>query len=161
MLAVRDLTADETLPAPETAPDHEILGVAPGAVGAVWPHVLPFIERSRAAVPAMVAARELAEDIRARAERGVYHVWAVYRDQALIGAFVTSLDSYARLRVCTIQYLAGHDMDAWIDLLDATVCEWAAINGCAQVELRGRPGWGRKVERLGGVVTGIACVKGV
>jgi hypothetical protein len=159
--AVQSIAADPAEAAAEDKVECDILGLSPAAAPAVWPYIAPFIQRARESVPAMVAARELLDDIREKAERGVYQLWTVYRGQSLIGAFATSLDTYSRMRVCTIQYLGGHDLDDWIDHLDATVCQWAAINDCQQVEFRGRSGWRKKVDRLGGVMTGIACVKEV
>lgn len=151
-------TADEAAVAPGSPSDLSVMGVVPGAVAAVWPRILPMIETARASVPAMVADREWPEDIKAKAEDGFYVIWMIYDGAALAAVAVSSIDTYARAKCCTIQYLAGRDLGDWLGAWTDEISDWAKTAGCTQIEARGRLGWGRKLTPLGAEVAGAAYV---
>lgn len=145
-------------PAPDATPDLSVMGVAPGAVAAVWSHIQPMIEASRKAVPAMVAARESPEDIRAKAESGFYQIWMIYEGHDLVAVAVSSVERYTRITACVVQYLAGRAVDEWLDVWVDEIRDWAKANDCQQIECRGRLGWGKKLKPLGAVTAGAAYV---
>lgn len=72
------------------------------------------------------------------AERQLWFVW----DTSLQAIVTTKVFR----GVCTIELCAGHDMGAWLHLLE-TIEDWAQSEGCREVELLGRAGWVSKLPK--------------
>jgi len=158
MTAVETAIAEQANNAPDVTPELSVTGVVPGAVAAIWPHVLPMIETAREAMPDMVSEREWPEDIKQRAEEGRYQIFLIYEGADLAAIAVTSIEAYARVKCCTINYMAGRDLSEWIEVWAKEIKQWAVNAGCTQIEARGRWGWGKKLKPLGGEIAGAAYV---
>ena len=57
---------------------------------------------------------------------------------------VTEIVSYPRERRCGLVFCAGDESGRWLHHLDA-IADWARGQGCAALELQGRPGWERRL----------------
>lgn len=77
------------------------------------------------------------ESVVAAIEAGAAQLWCGERS-----TIVTEILDLPLKRVCRI-WLAGGDMRELVDEMLPTLETWAADNGCARVEIIGRPGWKR------------------
>lgn len=158
---IKSPAAEEAIDALDATPKLSVTGVVSGAVAAIWPHVLPMIEAARAAVPDMISMREWPEDIKAKAESGIYQIWLIYDGSDLAAVAVSSVEQYARVKACVVQYTAGRGVDEWLGVWIHEIREWAIENNCDQIECRGRHGWGKKLKPFGAEIAGCAYVMGV
>lgn len=80
---------------------------------------------------------------------GVLQVWGVGPPPLAVCIFFTQIAVYPAFRSLHIVWSAGHFDDEMVPLLDAAWAHYAKINDCAEVEIRGRDGWGSKLKPLG------------
>lgn len=121
-----------------------MIGIPPGGdhLERAWPKVASILERAVAA-----GSGELTlGDLRRRIEGRRAQLWAWLDERGeLLGCVVTKIDAYERQKVCRVWLGAvaegreGH-RDDWLLGLDTIEC-WAVHEGCAAIEVEGRPGW--------------------
>lgn len=103
-----------------------------------------------AAEPMIAAALPYARNrwtvpgIKADLESGDKRLWGVFSDCRLICAIVTVNTDFETVRVCTILICGGAGVDTWVNAALDEIEAAASADGCAQVEIIGRPGWRRK-----------------
>ena len=61
----------------------------------------------------------------------------------------TMVSVYPALKVLNVPWCAGSFDDEMIQLVYATFTNFARLNGCSEVEIRGRPGWELKLREVG------------
>jgi hypothetical protein len=105
-----------------------------------WPVASPLVDK---ALPGLRGRWSL-EEIEADCRAGNKRLWVVLRGSELLSAVVTVIISFSTQKVCNILLCAGQDMDSWVTEVLDTIDEYAAWEGCAQVEIIGRDGWERK-----------------
>jgi len=76
------------------------------------------------------------DDVRALVERGEAQFWP-----GRAAALVTELVDYPRLKACRI-WLGGGELEE-LKMMRSSVAAWAQAQGCARIEVMGRPGWAR------------------
>jgi len=93
---------------------------------------------------AMCEGRIELEDVRALLENGHFtlHVFWDEEARAPLAAVVTAFQDYARKRVLEIHFCGGGHMERWKHHIKS-IEDWAKLNGASQVDIYGRPGWGR------------------
>jgi hypothetical protein len=76
-------------------------------------------------------------------------VWGMGPPNTVTIVFMTSVNVFPALRVLTLLWAAGHFEDEMASLLDATLADYAKLNECTEIEVRGRPGWYKQLKRAG------------
>lgn len=109
----------------------------------VWPMAEPEI--ARALHTEAIDTIDVFTDIM----QGKRALWMAIVDGNIIGYTVTSIQQYPLMRVMTIDFLAGHNVDEWLDEGAEVLNAYAFDCGCAKMEFRGRVGWKPRVQKYG------------
>lgn len=64
-------------------------------------------------------------------------------------AMITQVLVYPQHKVLLVPILAGDDMDEWLPDIVETLEHFAKHMGCKYIEERGRPGWGKVLDKYG------------
>ncbi|MBX6322976.1 MAG: hypothetical protein IRY94_14195 [Rhodospirillaceae bacterium] len=110
-------------------------GVAAAEIAAVWPRVEPLLARATGRTRGCVSTAAVRERLAARDMQ----LWIT---EPLRAACVTEIVAYPHQRWCRVVFAAGEDLAlcrAGLAVIEA----WARAEGCAGVEIEGRPGWRR------------------
>ncbi|HZH26793.1 MAG TPA: hypothetical protein VEY95_06370 [Azospirillaceae bacterium] len=78
------------------------------------------------------------DDVRAQVERGEAQFWP-----GRTAVLVTELVDYPRLKACRV-WLGGGELEEIKEMV-RSVAVWAKAQGCARLEVLGRPGWVRAI----------------
>lgn len=89
--------------------------------------------------------------------KGELQLWGAFQNSTIIGAAVTSIDQGSAAKVCSILSLAGSDLPAWIDQVNALITQFAADHQCTAVQAVTRRGFSRFVPDF--VEDGVVYVK--
>lgn len=78
------------------------------------------------------------------AHKGRFQLWIAWdtQERDALAALVTEICDYPTRRVARALLLAGRQANRWRHLV-TTLESWARGEGCAALEMVGRPGWGR------------------
>ena len=78
-------------------------------------------------------------------------VWLVCeRDSGkLVGVAVTEVTKYPACQRLRVVFLGGSDMDGWRDQLDESFCAFCEEHKLSDIEVVGRKGFTRSLEKLG------------
>ena len=77
-------------------------------------------------------------------------LWTVVTDKYEIEAFaITDVLEYPKKKVVRILLLAGKNMDSWKQEFSDAMVHWGAKIGASGIEVIGRKGWERSLEKLG------------
>lgn len=63
--------------------------------------------------------------------------------------FFTQVHVYPAIRVLTVPLAFGKFRPEMMPLMDATMENFARIQGCDEIEIRGRPGWMKEFAKIG------------
>lgn len=112
----------------------------------VWPEVAPIMAR---AVPSS-GGRYTINDIYAECLSGAQHLWVAFDERKnIIGCLTTRVVVYPQKRMLAGQFCAGVQMNQWQTEMLATLDSWAKDNDCAGLEMTGRFGWTRVLNKYG------------
>lgn len=112
-----------------------LYGVPAESVDLFWPEIAPLLQKALDRSDGRYAI----EDIRQFIDSGDMHLWAV-ADTAIRAAIVTQTVIYPRRKVGLILLLGGCGMRHWLHLIEEMEACFKR-EGCACLELYGRPGW--------------------
>jgi hypothetical protein len=76
-------------------------------------------------------------------------VWGIGPPPKATFILFTSIAVHVTMKVLVVVWAAGTYEDDMLPLLDATFTNYARLNGCAEIEIRGREGWERKFKSIG------------
>jgi hypothetical protein len=124
-------------------------------VPAIWPSILPLIEKG---VEASRGDR-IAEDYFAVCADGRAQLWLIGRERTVIGILIAEVVVYPRRRVALGDLLAGEDMAGWLPLMDVELDRWATAMGCSAVQAGGRKGFEKSLNKLGFKTVGVVVEK--
>lgn len=115
-------------------------GVPAGQLEAHWHVVLPHIERALESGAGDYKPADVFREIKARDAQ----LWVWAEKDRVKAACVTKVIQYPQKKVCLIMLGAGDGLKQWRD--DGTIEAWARGNGCTELEIYGRRGWGRALD---------------
>lgn len=124
-----------------SATQSELVGVPQAELSKVWPAIAPMLQRACDRSDGRYAIADVLAALQGREMQ----LWlAVDADAAgaVEAVCVTELVRYPREKRCGIVFCAGREPQRWLHHLDA-IERWARAQGCAALELQGRPGWER------------------
>jgi len=119
--------------------DVPIGGVMPEQLLTVWPKVEPILAR----VVKPQTGYDL-ESVLTGLQLGMMQLWVIGDFLAVV---VTTIQTRPLHNVLFMQFVAGTDMDSWLDDWITLVDEFARQQGCAAIEFGGRKGWNRRLAR--------------
>ncbi len=110
-------------------------------VNNVWSEVGPIIQKAVDQSP----GRFDVVDILTEAMLGNVQLWIGFNedDRKIHSAGITRIYEVPLARVLSIQWLAGSDLQQWIDEAIQTTESFARDQGCTRIEIIGREAWGR------------------
>lgn len=124
----------------------KIFYVSPDNVGAVWPMFKEYAER----VLPLTRKRRCATQFLLDLMKNFEMLWVVMNDDGKIVGFCTSaITKYDSVKLLQVRMLGGDFFSEWIDDMHERLETFAKDNGCDGLELIGRRGWVRKLERFG------------
>ena len=97
------------------------------------------------------------ESVLAALLAGEFQLWVVETDVMLL-AVITEIAEYPARRIASVELLGGMDFDRCLPLF-ATIEAWAKECGCDRFVLRCRPGFTKKLEKIGYSLESVALVK--
>ena len=115
-----------------------VRGVQPREVEAIWPAILALVEDGLRHAGGCFAAADVKQSLAA----GRRQLWIDGLAPRCI--LITELIEYPLRRVLHVFLASGRLPRDWRDLWRG-IERWAASDGCAAVEIRGRPGWARRL----------------
>lgn len=129
---------------PEADADIELRGVPADAVAKLWPEVRALVRRACERSDGRYATDDV---LRALLSRDMQLWVAVERRHAgtIACVCVTEIVDYPRERRCGLVFCAGRQPELWLGCL-TRIESWARMQGCAALELQGRPGWERLLD---------------
>ncbi len=107
----------------------------------IWEWVEPLIGR----VCSDESVGFSTEDILTKLQTRQMQLWVVPEKAAM----VTQVLVYPQHKVLLVPILAGDDMDEWLPDIVETLVFFAKHMGCKYIEERGRPGWGKVLDKDG------------
>jgi hypothetical protein len=113
-----------------------VRGIQPREVEAHWPRLAPLIERGLCFAGGCFGLA----DVRRSLIEGRRQLWVDWPE--IRCALVTEQFDYPLKRVLHVFLVAGRLPRDWRAIW-AGIERWARSQGCAAVEIRGRPGWAR------------------
>jgi hypothetical protein len=113
--------------------------IDPAQVEEIWPHVSHLIRRAMAR-GRMGRFADVAADVRGANA----YLWLGVDGNTIIAAAVTKVTQDDGGRLCTIVACGGHDWRKFGPLI-AGLEAYARAEGCAAIEICGRPGWRRRL----------------
>lgn len=123
--------------------------VPPDRVAECWEEVAPLLQ------PAIdrSGGRFLIQDVYHLIRTGDNHLWVMFEDGIIVACCTTTFTQYPRKRMLTGQFLGGKKLSQWAYNLDIVLEKWGRDNGCDGIELTGRRGWVRVLDKLGWSLT--------
>lgn len=110
-----------------------------------WPLAAPWVQSSAEASP----SSEPPEVLEAMCREGTADLWLLTDHLSnAAGAIITEVVDTPKGRTCHFLAAAGSFLDDGAASLD-TIEQWAKSQGCVRLELTGRLGWPRRLERRG------------
>lgn len=76
-------------------------------------------------------------------------VWGIGPPPKAVFVLMTTVNVFPAMRVLTSVWAAGTFEDEMIPLIDATMVNYAKLNECDELEIRGRLGWDPKFKSVG------------
>ena len=116
--------------------DFNMRGIPANLVGQLWHYAEPYIKRALDHANGEFTP----DDFKGLCEERAVQLWLISKENRVVGAITTEIVIYPRKKHCRVITLAGSDFANWIELADATLCEWAKEQGCAALESYVRKG---------------------
>lgn len=89
------------------------------------------------------------ESIYAAVVDGYGQCWASLKDKSIELVVFTTVNQYPANKILLTNLAFGRNIDEHLDLIDATLENFAYQEGCAFHEVRGRPGWKPRLQKKG------------
>ena len=85
-----------------------------------------------------------------RVSLGDYQLWMAFSEENKpIGALITLIEPYPLKTMLNLLFCGGKELEEWHEDMLVVLEKFAKDNGCDGMELVGRPGWKRFLEKHG------------
>lgn len=111
----------------------------------IWQTVGPMIDRAIEYYPGRMDSVDVFADILQRH----LTLWVSLLGQEIIGCAVTRIYQTPLAKVLSFEFLAGDDVDTWLEEGADVLNRYAYDEKCAMMECRGRFGWVPRLKKLG------------
>ncbi len=128
-----------------------VIAIPPQDVPRVWHDVRPWISSALEQGDAAFTPEQTLDAILC----GRMGLWLIYDGDNPLGAFTTLVDRGA----VTVFTLGGEGMADWLDEADDFVTSYGRLQGCRFVNLTGRRGWTKILQRRGYKEVSVNVVK--
>lgn len=140
MATTRKQTADSGC---SSSADLAWFGVVAAFIPLWWDAARPYIEHALD----RGHGEFLPDDIRTCLLSRAMQLWLLRRNDEIRGALVTEIADYPRLRTVILRlFSADRELRGQWEPLLAVIEDWARDQGCAAIEIFGRPGWARRLD---------------
>jgi len=75
-------------------------------------------------------------------------LWTSYDGTQIKSICITHICIYPQHKICEVFMCAGQEIDSWLDFIE-DIQAWAKSLGCDFMEIQGRRGWERKMQKYG------------
>ncbi|HJQ13039.1 MAG TPA: hypothetical protein VJ840_18550 [Gemmatimonadaceae bacterium] len=123
---------------------HQLYGIAPEQVDAVWPKVAKWLDGSAEST----RGKYTADDIKDGILSGHAQLW-LYDSPTAFGVLVTVIAEYPQNRCCVIKIGTGENAEEWWDLALTRLEDFGRHAGCDAMEILCRPGWVKRFKSRG------------
>ncbi|CAB4122853.1 hypothetical protein UFOVP28_56 [uncultured Caudovirales phage] len=125
---------------------YKVSVVFPAQVVDVWEKAEPFLKQ----VVDITDGRTSMSFLLNRVIKEDCNLWVIYDPDSMdiVGSMITKINEYPHARFLTVEMLAGDDFDEWIDQAHDALILFAKHFLCDGLELIGRRGWVKKLQRL-------------
>lgn len=117
-----------------------VISVSPPSVEHYWREASPMVAEAIRLGRCRFSLDGIEDDLIAGKKR----LWVVLSGETMVAAVVSCVTDFPEKRVCTMLLCGGRDVDSWVARVTKAIEEYAQWEACAEVEIIGRPGWGRK-----------------
>lgn len=114
------------------------------AIDHYWPHIKGMLEK----VPHTWVDYTL-EAIYERITQGLIQVWGIGTKEVTLAIVFTQIATFPANRILEVIWMCGEKALDGLDVLDATLSEFARIHDCGRVDIYARPGWIPHAEKHG------------
>ena len=122
-----------------------LYGVQSKDVPLIWDELLPMIRRVVGLEYSCDTEKSLLTEILCQN----YQLWLGFTPSGKIGlVFITTIEVRPRYKACVVLYAAGEKPREWLEFSKA-VTLWAKQKNCQRLEVCGRKGWVRVLQRIG------------
>lgn len=87
-------------------------------------------------------------DVYAALHSGTQQLWVVYEGDDIIAAITTGISIYPNKKCLTCMFCGGRGLDEWAEEADYALSQFARDEGCESIELTGRIGWKKVLEKF-------------
>lgn len=121
----------------------QVFPIKPEDVHKVWDRVTGYLTE---AMEYGLKTHNLG-DILDEIMRKHFVLWIILDNQnEVCGAAVTGVEEYPQMRICSLRWLAGRDINDWQEYGLSVLADWAKLNKCDYVRVIGRQGWIRQIK---------------
>lgn len=110
-----------------------------------FPVVLPYIKRAVDQSQGEYGVGDYLDYL----GNGVFDLWVIVKDNEVIGAGVTAIVHHPQYNVCVIRLLSTDVGTGLETITTKTIERWAKVNGCKRLEMYGRKGWLKVLNKYG------------
>lgn len=93
--------------------------------------------------------RQTVEDTFKLVASGDCHLWLMAIDGRIVAAGVTEARAYPSRRILNVLFVGGSRMELWLQIFIDHLKRFAAHNNCDGIEMIGRKGWLKTLDRFG------------
>ena len=120
--------------------------IPPDGVRTVWPIAAPLLSEAVGLTLGRWDMRALYEHLRDDKRT----LWVIRDEEKVVWAvFVTHIALYPRLRILSCDFIGGGGLSGWLPTLSETLDRYVEEQGLDGLELGGRDGWSKPLQRLG------------
>lgn len=128
--------------------DVTVTGYLRKDIPGLWPYIEEFVEK---AVRDGLGQHSVEDIYQLLTESGpsggpLMQCWIAYKRKTLLGIALTEVYDFPSQKTCFISYLAGSDLDTWLQQMQNTIAAWAEELDCDNMlAYVWRPGLERKL----------------
>lgn len=127
----------------EKLDQYTIHGVPAERIAYVWAQVAPMFHKLEQDEFSLNDVHRLLLD-------RALQLWLVYKNLEVVAVVTTEIIVYPRRKSVKILFAAGAEAAHWLHLIRDIVIPWGKSQGCSAIEIEGRPGWEKLINKTFG-----------